>query len=249
MEGKKMVRFCLKAGLSILVFSVLYLFTALLVIITLILILFSFKRTVPHIIYFWANSLFFIIGKKIRVTGIENIEKGKNYIVIANHASLFDILAIVSFFPTVTWFGHERLLRIPFFRRILKITDYIPFKERNIRNTREMLEQLVQKSKEHSVAIFPEGTRTLDGKINRFYKGFIYLLRVTEIDILPVTLNGFFTLKPKNRVWIDFTPKLEVFIHKPIENKQLVEKEDHEILEIVKETVVSEYHPKFHSYP
>jgi len=244
-----MVRSWIKAGLSILVFCVLYVFTALLVIITLILILLSFKRTVPHIIYFWANSLFFIMGKKIHVTGIENIEKSKNYIVVANHASLFDILAIVSFFPTVTWFGHERLLRIPFFRRILKITDYIPFKERNIRNTREMLEQLVQKSKEHSVAIFPEGTRTLDGKINRFYKGFIYLLRATEIDILPVTLNGFFTLKPKNRVWIDFTPKLEVFIHKPIENKQLVEKEDHEILEIVKETVVSEYHPKFHSYP
>ncbi len=244
-----MVRSLLNAGLSILVFGVLYLFTALLVILALILILFSFNRTVPHLIYFWANSLFFIMGKKIHVTGIENIEKRKNYIVVANHASLFDIVAIVSFFPTVTWFGHERLLKIPFFKRILKITDYIPFKERNIRNTRAMIEQLVEKSKEHSIAIFPEGTRTLDGKINKFFKGFIYLLRAAEIDILPVTLNGFFTLKPKNRRVIDFTPKLDVFIHKPIEYKQLVGKEDREILEIVRETVESEYHLEFKNNP
>ena len=232
-----------QAGRSILVFGLLYLFTFIMVIIVLLFILVSLKRTIPYLIDFWANTIFFIMGKKIHITGRENIMDDKNYILVANHSSLFDIVAIVSFFPTVTWFGHERLLRIPLFSRILKLTDYIPVREKSISNTREMFDDLVQKSHEHSVAIFPEGTRTLDGKINKFYKGFIYLLRASEIDILPVTLNGFYCLKPKTRTHIDFSARLGIIIHQPIEYKKLYFKKDQEIIEEVREVVKSGYVP------
>jgi 1-acyl-sn-glycerol-3-phosphate acyltransferase len=61
----------------------------------------------------------------------------------------------------------------------------------DVRNTRLMLEQLVRKSNGLSVAMFPEGTRTLDGSVNTFRRGFIHLVRSTDLDILPVTLTGF----------------------------------------------------------
>ena len=64
---------------------------------------------------FWAKSAFLIIGKKLHIEGKENIKKTGKYILIANHSSLFDIMAIISFFPGVSWFGHERLLKIPIF--------------------------------------------------------------------------------------------------------------------------------------
>ena len=239
-----MIRSFFQNGLSVLVFGVLYLFTAIMVILALFMILFRLKCTIPYLTYFWANVLFLIMGKRIRIVGKGNICPEKKYILVANHSSLFDIPAIASFFPTVTWFGHERLMKIPFFRRILKITDYIPAKEKNLRNTREMMEQLVQKSREHSVAIFPEGTRTLDGSINLFYRGFIRLLRASEIDILPVTLNGFYAFKPKNRKTIDFTSKLGIIIHKPLECAELIEKEDREITDIVMSVIESEYYPQ-----
>jgi len=190
----------------------------------------------------WAKSVFLIIGKKFRVEGKENIKKECRYILVANHASLFDIVAIMSFYPGVSWFGHERLLKVPLFGKILKMTDYIPFKEPTVKNTKQMLEQLVQKSKQHTVAIFPEGTRTLNGKINDFYKGFIYLFRTSEIGILPVTLNGFYELKPKNRFYINFSSKLDVVIHKPINRKELIEKSDTEIIETVKTVIESAHH-------
>jgi 1-acyl-sn-glycerol-3-phosphate acyltransferase len=189
----------------------------------------------------WAKSVFLIMGKKFRVIGKENIKKGEKYILVANHASLFDIVAITSFYPEVSWFGHERLLKVPLFGKILKMTDYVPFKERTIRNTKQMLEELVQKSKKQTIAIFPEGTRTLDGKINDFYKGFIYLFRTADIGILPVTLNGFYKLKPKNRSYINFDSKLEVVIHKPIKREELIEKSDLEIIETVKAVIKSAY--------
>jgi 1-acyl-sn-glycerol-3-phosphate acyltransferase len=121
------------------------------------------------------------------------------------------------------------------------MTDYIPFKEPTYKNTKEMIDQLVHNSEHHTIAIFPEGTRTLDGKINQFYRGFIYLFRTQELEILPVTLNGFYELKPKNRFYINFNSKLGVIIHKPIKREELLEKNDCEIIETVRNIIESAY--------
>jgi 1-acyl-sn-glycerol-3-phosphate acyltransferase len=227
--------------ISILAFIILYCYTAIYVFIILIFAWLHLKRPIYILSQLWAKSVFLIIGKKFRVLGKENINKEKRYILVANHGSLFDIVAIMSFYSGISWFGHERLLKVPLFGMILKMTDYIPFKEPNYRNTKQMIEQLVHKSKYQTVAIFPEGTRTLNGKINQFYRGFIYLFRTRDIEVLPVTLNGFYKLKPKNRSYIDFGSKLEVVIHKPIKREELIDKSDSEIIETVKSVIESAY--------
>ncbi len=229
------------AVISVPIFAILYCYTAVGVVFILIFAWLNLKGPIRFLSGIWAKSVFLIIGKRFRVHGKENIRKECRYILVANHASLFDIVAIMSFYPGVSWFGHERLLKVPLFGKILKMTDYVPFKEPTVKNTKEMIEQLVQKSKYQTVAIFPEGTRTLNGKINDFYKGFIYLFRTSDIGILPVTLNGFYKLKPKNRFYINFDSKLEVIIHNPIMREDLIEKTDNEIIETVKTVIESAY--------
>jgi len=231
----------LYAVISVILFAILYCFTAVGVFIILIFAFLRMKRPIRFLSRFWAKSVFFIIGKKLHIKGRDNISKSGRYILVANHASLFDIVAIMSFYPGVSWFGHERLLKVPLFGKILKMTDYVPFKEPTLKNTKEMLEQLVVKSRDNTVAIFPEGTRTLDGRINDFYKGFIYLFRSSDIGILPVTLNGFYKLKPKNRASINFDSRLEIIIHKPIQREELIGKTDIEIIEAVKSVIESAY--------
>ncbi|MGC1391047.1 MAG: lysophospholipid acyltransferase family protein [Bacteroidales bacterium] len=229
------------AVISVLLFGILYCYTAIGVFIVLILAMLQLKRPIRFLFQMWAKSVFILMGKRFRIIGKENIKKGERYILIANHASLFDIVAITSFFPGISWFGHERLLKVPVFSILLKIIDYVPFKEPTYRNTKQMIGQLIHKSKYQSVAIFPEGTRTLNGKINQFYRGFIYLFRTREIEILPVTLNGFYKLKPKNRFYINFDSKLDVVIHKPIKREDLIDKSDAEIIETVKTVIESAY--------
>ena len=231
----------LYAVISIPVFAILYSYTALGVFIILIFAWLNMKQPIRFLSQLWAKSVFLIMGKNFLINGKEHICKECRYILVANHASLFDIVAIMSFYPGVSWFGHERLLKVPLFGKILKMTDYVPFKEPTVKNTKKMLEQLVQKSKYQTIAIFPEGTRTLNGKINDFYKGFIYLFRTSEIEILPVTLNGFYRLKPKNRFYINFDSKLNVIIHKPIKREELIYKSDTEIIETVKKVIESAY--------
>lgn len=229
------------ALMTVPVFAFLYTFSAITALITWAFAYLNMKRTTQAIIRFWARSIFHIMGRRLRVKGLENIDRHKKYILIANHASLFDITAILAFYPGVSWFGRERLLRIPLFGSILRMIDYIPMTKADVRNTKHMLDQLVQKSEGLSIAMFPEGTRTLDGKLSPFHRGFVHLLKSTDLCILPVTLNGMHSLKPKNRFWIDFRSKLQVTIHKPIENCLLRDKKDHEIIHIVRETIQSAY--------
>ena len=227
--------------ISIIVFGLLYVVTATGIFLGVILSWFKADKLVMSIKSIWAKIIFLLMFKKLQIKGKENINKNEKYILLANHASLFDIVAITSFYPEVSWFGHERLLKIPVFGWFLKMTDYVPFKEPTITNTRHMIDQLMEKAQNQSVALFPEGTRTTDGNINPFFRGFIYLFRSREINILPVTLKGFYEFKPKTRFNINFNAKLEVIIHKPIPRAELLDKKDSEIIKRVKETIESAY--------
>jgi 1-acyl-sn-glycerol-3-phosphate acyltransferase len=237
--AKGMKRHHIYAVITVPVFGILFAYTAIVVIITSLLALCGMKRTVVFISWFWARSIFMVLGKQVHIQGKENQEKRVNYILLANHSSLFDIMAIMSFNPGVSWFGREYLLKIPVFGFLLRNAGYIPMKTANFRNTKGMVEQLVQNSEGKTIAIFPEGTRTLNGKINHFHRGFIYVLKASKSDILPVTLNGLYSLKPKNRFYIDFGSKIHVVIHKPVKSEDLIMKSDLEIINIVKNIIES----------
>ncbi len=225
--------------LTVTAFGILYIFTAIMIVIGLPFVYLRWKSVVRFLMRLWAKAVFLIIGKKLYVEGLNNIEKNGKYLLIANHSSLFDIIAITSFFPGISWFGHERLLKIPVFSSVLKMTDYVPMRKASIRNTKEMIDKLIKKSKGHTIAMFPEGTRTLDGKINDFYRGFIHILRASEINVLPVTLNGFYVLKPKNRFYINFSSRISVIIHEPVSREKLIDKDDAEIIEFLKNIIES----------
>lgn len=226
-------------ALSVPVFLLLYSYTAVFVFLILIMAYLRFRYGIRQLMRLWAKTVFPLMGKKIHIEGKQHIRQGARYILLANHSSLFDIIAIMAFYPDVSWFGHERLLRIPLFKQMLLMTDYIPMRMNNIKNTRVMLETLELKAQKRTVAIFPEGTRTLDGKLNSFYRGFIHLLRATENDILPVTLNGFYKLKPKNRFSIHFGSRLGVVIHPPMTGTIMAKKTDQEILNQVSDALES----------
>lgn len=104
-----------------------------------------------------------------------------------------------------------------------------------------MIDKMVENSKGLTIAIFPEGTRTSTGKINKFHRGFVHVLRASDMELLPVTLNGFFELKPKTRFSINFNSKLNVVIHPAIAPEELKDKTDQEIMDRAKSVIESAY--------
>ena len=225
-----MFRKWLFSFLSVPAFGLLYIYMALGVLVLIPILLLGLRKLGLRMMEGWSKSMFYIIGRRLHYHGLENIDKNGRYIVVANHSSLFDILAIISIFPGLSWFGHERLTKVPVFKHILKLINYVPMRKATIASTKQMMGQLVENSQGHTIGIFPEGTRSLDGRLNDFYRGFVILLRNANIDVLPVTLKGFFSLKPKNRFYIGFDTKLDVIVHQPIARINLLDKSDIEII-------------------
>jgi len=122
------------------------------------------------------------------------------------------------------------------------MTHYVPIEPGQPKRSMASLKQAIEHARDGlTVAIFPEGTRTLDGKLSPFKKGFIHIMRSADLDVLPVTLNGFYSLKPKNRFFIDPREQLEIFIHPVLKNRDIRDLPDEKILEIAQQAVAQSY--------
>lgn len=220
-------------------YSILYVFTAFSVVMSLLFNILRMKKAVHGVIAFWSKGSFVILGKIYRVEGKENLDMKKKYIIMANHSSLFDIMAIMAIYPGVSWFGRAYLLKIPLFGKFLKTINYVPMQTTDLRNTKQMVEELISRTANQTLAIFPEGTRTMDGQLNKFRKGFLYVLKATERDILPITLRGFYEFKPKSRHYFNYGSKISARVHTPISYAELKYLGDKEIIERVEKVITS----------
>jgi 1-acyl-sn-glycerol-3-phosphate acyltransferase len=212
-----------------------YLLTALLVLVGIIAAFLGMRGFIRRGLVFWGNLLFWLVGRRLHAYGTEHITPRKTYLVLANHSSLYDIPALLALMPDVSLVGREMLTRIPVFKRILRELRYIPIDTENIHRAHDAIAEAVKRAREgRSIGMFPEGTRTLTGKVQRLKRGFVYVLRESGLDVLPVTIRGTFALKPKGRVTMDPRERIEAFIHPPIRNSELAGLGDQAIMERIR---------------
>lgn len=117
----------------------------------------------------------------------------KPAIIISNHQSHLDLMAIMMLTPkliilTKNWVWHN-----PFYGIIIRYADFFP-----VSDTDEMMTKIEDRIKAgYSVVIFPEGTRSEDCKIKLFQRGAFFLAEQLKLDILPVFIKGFGEVLPK----------------------------------------------------
>jgi 1-acyl-sn-glycerol-3-phosphate acyltransferase len=190
---------------------------------------------IRHGVAFWGRLVFWLAGRRVHVQGRAHMVEGRAYLVLANHSSMYDIPALLAVVPDVALVGREKLTRIPVFRRLLKILRYVPINTEEIRKARGAISEAVRRAEEGcSIGMFPEGTRTLDGRVQKLKRGFVYVLRESRLDVLPVTIRGTFAFKPKGRFTVDPRDRIEVKVHPPMEIARLVKFTDNEIMERVR---------------
>lgn len=138
-------------------------------------------------------------GWRLHVSG-ETIDDPRNpYVVVSNHQSMADI-PIVSNLPwEMKWLGKEVLFRIPVIGWMMRLSGDIQVDRGSARSGAKAL-LYAQKILEQkcSVMIFPEGTRTLDGRLRAFADGAFHLAIRAGVPILPVVLDGTMDCIPKN---------------------------------------------------
>jgi len=123
----------------------------------------------------------------------------KPAMVIANHQSFMDILTILAVSPRVVMVTNKWVWRSPVFGGLIRYAGFI-YTGDGVEANQEIVKKRI--SEGFSVVIFPEGTRSADGKIGRFHKGAFMLAETLETDILPILLYGTGDVIPKNQPFI-----------------------------------------------
>jgi 1-acyl-sn-glycerol-3-phosphate acyltransferase len=122
----------------------------------------------------------------------------KPSIIISNHQSHLDLMAIMMLTPKLIILTKKWVWHSPFYGIIIRYADYFP-----ITDTEEMITKMQAKIDEgYSVMIFPEGTRSEDCKIKLFQRGAFYLAEQLKLDILPVFIKGFGKVLPKKSYYL-----------------------------------------------
>jgi 1-acyl-sn-glycerol-3-phosphate acyltransferase len=183
----------------------------------------------------WVWIIFILVGRRLRVRGGENRAPGTAYLVVANHASMYDIPVMMAAVPGAALMGRDYLTRIPILRRFLAVIHYVPIDTDSARSARAALDRAAREIRAGtSVAIFPEGTRTVTGGIQQLKRGFVTVLRESGSDLLPVHISGTYALKPKGKLVMDPRELIGARIGTPIAYAELSRLTDAQIMQKVK---------------
>jgi 1-acyl-sn-glycerol-3-phosphate acyltransferase len=173
---------------------------------------------IHRIARFWAKLILWVSRITVTVDGLSKLDPSRSYVYMSNHQSNFDIPVLLAYLTVqFRWLAKKELFRIPIFSRGMRAAGYISIDRSNRASAFKSLAEAAQKVKNGvSVMIFPEGTRSLDGKIRSFKKGGFFLAIDSGVPIVPIVLHGTWSIMPKNR-WRIEPGHVHMDILEPIE--------------------------------
>jgi 1-acyl-sn-glycerol-3-phosphate acyltransferase len=157
------------------------------------------KRLLHQFTCFWASLYtWFNPAWPVTVEGREKIDRDTAYVMVANHQSLLDILVFFRLFTHFKWVSKIENFRVPCIGWNMRLNEYIPLR----RGDKASIVQMLRLCREtlaagNSIMMFPEGTRSPDGRLRSFKTGAFELARDAGRPILPIIVTGTADALPK----------------------------------------------------
>lgn len=148
--------------------------------------------------YHWSRAILAVTGIRVKVIGLEKIDLSKPYVFVSNHASLFDITAIVAEVNRyVRFVAKKEIARVPVFGWAVSHAHIMIDRKSAANSLRSLQEAGRQIALGDSVILFAEGTRTRDGNLLPFKRGAFLLAIESGVPVVPLTILGSFNIMKK----------------------------------------------------
>ena len=150
----------------------------------------------------WSQSSARGLRIYIEATGQENVPEG-GFVYASNHESLVDILVLGAALPgDFKWAAKRSVMNVPFLGWHLRLAGHVPVDRNKGKDAAvavmEAFESVLRAEK--PLLVFPEGTRTADGKLKAFKNGAFQAALTAGKPVVPVAINGTFTLMSRDSV-------------------------------------------------
>jgi 1-acyl-sn-glycerol-3-phosphate acyltransferase len=212
---------------------------------TLVIVLSFFVRSgdpLHKIARVWGKSILLVSRVSVSVKGLSNIDRSSPYIYMPNHQSNFDIPVLLGHLTVqFRWLAKMELFKIPIFGRAMRKAGYISIDRYHRESAIESLKLAANRIKNGvSVLIFPEGTRSRDGKIRSFKKGGFVMAIDSGVPIVPVVITGTRAIMPKGRFRV-YPGPVSMVIHKPIDTSTYTRETKEALMESVRRVICDNF--------
>jgi 1-acyl-sn-glycerol-3-phosphate acyltransferase len=144
-------------------------------------------------LYTWLNPAW-----RVHIEGRDKIQPGTAYVMVANHQSLLDILVLFRLFTHFKWVSKIENFRVPAIGWNMSLNRYIKLRRGDKDSIAEMMVACERALAEgNSVMMFPEGTRSVDGRLREFKHGAFTLAQRAGSPLLPIVVYGTSNALPK----------------------------------------------------
>ena len=184
-------------------------------------------------LYTWLNPAW-----RVKVVGREKIDPNETYVMVANHQSLLDIFVLFRLFRHFKWVSKVENFRIPCIGWNMHLNGYIQLK----RGDRSSVAVMLRTCRENlaagnSIMMFPEGTRSLTGKLRGFKTGAFDLAKDAKRPLLPIVVHGTASALPKRGVILQGRHRIVIEVLDPITYTTFAEEEAEDLMLRVRELI------------
>ncbi len=187
----------------------------------------------------WARGLIRFWGVELEVHGAEHMDPSRSYVVMANHSSYVDIVALFLALPVIPGFLAKReLTRVPFLGQALRSGGHVVVdRGKRAHAVQAIAEAAEQVRGGKTVLIFPEGTRGSSDTVGSFKKGGFFLAKAAGVEILPVGVRGSRAIFPRGSLLVR-PGRVQVYIGEPIPAAEVESREANEMVPLVRAKVI-----------
>lgn len=189
----------------------------------------------------WARVILAASGVRVTVTGAEHLRPDQPQVLAANHASFFDIMALLGYLPIDPKFvAKKELFSIPVFGAAIRAAGHVRIDRGHLKEAFGAYDVAAKRIREEKlpVLVYPEGTRTRTGEMLPFKKGPFVLAIAVGAPVVPVYVDGAFGIQPPGSMRVRPRP-IHIVIGAPVPTDGLTH-EDREMLSTrVRNTMLS----------
>jgi 1-acyl-sn-glycerol-3-phosphate acyltransferase len=187
-----------------------------------------------------ARNLCRALGVRVTLRGAELVESGGPYVFTPNHQAHIDIAALLGFLPGPNRFASKKeLFDEPVLGAVMRTLGMLPVDRDDPMKSIEVLNRAVEQG--HSIIIFPEGTRSRDGRLLPFKKGAFVAAIEMGHPIVPVVLKGTRRIMPKGGYLSIHPGEAEIVVKAPISTRGLGYDDRERLRDAVREIIAEEF--------
>lgn len=162
----------------------------------------------------------------VEVIGAQNIDPSKTYLIVSNHQSIFDVPILNGYLGVFSGFiGKQSIAKYPLVGKWISLEICGMIDRSSSRRAIETINKAADILKRGvNQIIFPEGTRTRDGKVHEFKAGAFKIATKAKVEVLPVAIVGAYEMFPKNSFKLR-PGDIKLVIHPPIATEGMTTQE------------------------